>query len=425
MGAASSPIAEVHEAGPAPAPLDPYEALQLHPRAPHDLVEAVYWHQVQVQQAQGNTPKTTARLVTINEAYAILIDPARRAEHDETSGYAGQRSRPLVKPGRTPIRKRLFSRNAPVAARTDADCYELLFIRTGSSPELVDVAYRFRKTQLSGSGVDTRERQLVDEAYEILSDPERKADYDARLARKRRGEPEEPVAEQAAADAASALAPDALAATLAPEAPLPPEAPPARKPRRLWPFGGGAGEAKVKAPRPPVQKGQRQRFRIARKEDTYEARGDRLAQLGQEAPPVSDAGAEAPSEEAPLAATLTFVDGPNRGQVVPLAGGSLIVGSSEHVDVVLGGDSTGVGAAHARVWQRGGEYILHQLDAFAQTKVNGEPLDLRLAILEPGDEITIGQHRILYQHAAIPASDAGTRPDGEPPDAGASAPDER
>jgi hypothetical protein len=58
------------------------------------------------------------------------------------------------------------------------------------------------------------------------------------------------------------------------------------------------------------------------------------------------------------------------------------------------------------VWRREDEYILHQLDSFSTTYVNGDRLDLRLAILEPGDEIRIGPHTLIFDEVPIEEAEA-------------------
>jgi curved DNA-binding protein CbpA len=62
---------------------DPYEVLQVHPRADPDVVRAAYRTLARKYHPDfGGDPK---RMMALNEAWAILGDPDRRTEHDRTS----------------------------------------------------------------------------------------------------------------------------------------------------------------------------------------------------------------------------------------------------------------------------------------------------------------------------------------------------
>jgi predicted component of type VI protein secretion system len=121
--------------------------------------------------------------------------------------------------------------------------------------------------------------------------------------------------------------------------------------------------------------------------------------------------AEPRHEEAPRPvpmgrARFMFTHGPQAGQTVGLTDHSLILGASEAADVVLDNPDGTIGSGHVRVWRREDEYILHQLDSFSTTYVNGERLDLRLAILERGDEIRIGPHTLIFDEVPVAEADA-------------------
>jgi len=109
-------------------------------------------------------------------------------------------------------------------------------------------------------------------------------------------------------------------------------------------------------------------------------------------------------EQSATLAGLVFTVGPFTGQTVALVEGSLIIGSNDIAGLVLPASDGTIGAGHARVWFRGGEYILHQLDTSKTTHVNGERLDLRMVILEAGDEIVIGPHTLRFERAPAAAS---------------------
>ena len=64
---------------------------------------------------------------------------------------------------------------------------------------------------------------------------------------------------------------------------------------------------------------------------------------------------------------------------------------SAHLVVVEGPDS----GRHARVWLREGSFMLHHLDKRFTTRIGERDVDW--AVLEDGDEIVIGPHRIRFE----------------------------
>jgi len=64
---------------------------------------------------------------------------------------------------------------------------------------------------------------------------------------------------------------------------------------------------------------------------------------------------------------------------------------SAHLVVVEGPDS----GRHARVWLREGRFMLHHLDRRLTTSIGERTVDW--AVLEPGDEIVIGPHRLRFE----------------------------
>jgi predicted component of type VI protein secretion system len=99
------------------------------------------------------------------------------------------------------------------------------------------------------------------------------------------------------------------------------------------------------------------------------------------------------------------------GEVINLTENSIILGASDAADVRLANPDGMIGAGHVRVWRREDEFILHQLDSFTTTFVNGERLDLRLAILETGDEIRVGPHVLVFDQSEAPLEDDSSTPD--------------
>jgi curved DNA-binding protein CbpA len=388
--------------GPPAEGMDAYRTLQLMPSAPHDLIEQAYWVLVGRVRAGGSH---SGRLGRLNDAYATLINPERRAAYDLEHGLSKLRTRPKLEMPKRPM----FARKPKFTTRLTH--YQLLDIDFEASPEVVDTAYVFHKAQLRRS--DPRSvylRALLEDAYATLSSPQRRGQYDDKVAPRKRTQETTP----------------APSPTFEPPAPKPlfPEAPPVAdasgavraadgapvagppsatetKPRRT--IRGWLSErlsVRVSDPdrvRPHSDRARQLEARL----DMLEAEHKRLADLGL----LGDRPASIAAEEQPAIAAraqFRFTDGPQRGETIALTENSIILGASDAADVVLANPDGMIGAGHVRVWRREDEYILHQLDSFSTTYVNGERLDLRLAILEPGDEIRIGPHTLIFDQAPAP-----------------------
>jgi pSer/pThr/pTyr-binding forkhead associated (FHA) protein len=67
--------------------------------------------------------------------------------------------------------------------------------------------------------------------------------------------------------------------------------------------------------------------------------------------------------------------------------------------IVLDGD--GIAPEHARIWLRQERYLLHHVGGLSRkTYVSGQEADW--VVLEPGDEVTIGSHRLVFEDARQP-----------------------
>jgi curved DNA-binding protein CbpA len=381
-----------------PEPLDAYRALQLMPSAPHDLIEQAYWVLVGRTRAKGSN---SSRLGRLNDAYATLINPERRAAYDLEHGLTKLRARPKLEMPKRPM----FSRKPSFSTRLTH--YQLLDIDFEALPEVVDTAYVFHKAQLRRSDPRTTYlRALFEDAHATLSNPHRRAEYDDKVAPRKRPIIEAPP-QAAAPEAPSPPAPLFPDVIIEPIVADPPTAPLA---------------SETVAPAPPAQRGSVRgwlRGRLAAREGAGDGKSQRVLRaearqdvIDAEQKRLSDLGllAEPRVEEAPRPITgrarFRFTDGPQAGETVGLAENSLILGASEAADVVLANPDGMIGAGHVRVWRRDHEYILHQLDSFSTTYVNGERLDLRLAILEPGDEIRIGPHTMIFDEVPVEETQA-------------------
>lgn len=123
------------------------------------------------------------------------------------------------------------------------------------------------------------------------------------------------------------------------------------------------------------------------------------AQLGED----SSGRAEAPPTK-PLDPVLdTEVHGELRIKspgasewLVPIGQHPITVGHAPDADIVLQREP-GVAAHHLRLWWRDGRLMLHHLDQATQTLVNGDAADW--IALEPGDEIAVGDYRLVYKQS--------------------------
>jgi hypothetical protein len=73
---------------------------------------------------------------------------------------------------------------------------------------------------------------------------------------------------------------------------------------------------------------------------------------------------------------------------------AVIGASSSTCTIVLDGD--GIAPEHARIWLRQRRYLLHHVGGLSRkTYVSGQEADW--VILETGDEVTIGPHRLVFE----------------------------
>ena len=75
-----------------------YDILMVSPRADRAVISVVYRHLAKrFHPDKDATPEAAARMAELNEAYAILSDPAKRARYDEQIGL--RMTTPAVGPG--------------------------------------------------------------------------------------------------------------------------------------------------------------------------------------------------------------------------------------------------------------------------------------------------------------------------------------
>ena len=96
---------------------------------------------------------------------------------------------------------------------------------------------------------------------------------------------------------------------------------------------------------------------------------------------------------------LTVVDGPDKGKAVRLGEDAATLGSDSDCTLRLSDPDGRVAGHHARIWLREGHFMLHHLAGGRYSTVVGGK-ELKWAVLEDGDEIVIGPHRVRFDAAA-------------------------
>jgi VWFA-related protein len=107
--------------------------------------------------------------------------------------------------------------------------------------------------------------------------------------------------------------------------------------------------------------------------------------------------------ESPPTARLLVVDGPDKGKSVPLGEGAVTLGADADCGLTLANPDGRVGGHHARIWLREEHFMLHHLEGARFVTVVGEK-QVSWAVLENGDEIVVGPHRLRFEHTAAPGA---------------------
>ena len=439
-----------------------YEILQVHPAAPLDLVTAAYWRLADRLQAdRGSDSQAAAALHRLTKAYQTLADPNSRAVYDPSIGLPPEPPYPLPARGQRSSGSRgLFGVNgpqAPAAGNSAVDYYEVLRVDPRVGPRVLAVAYAvmrdyYLRSVLHG-GEPPELMDLFEEAHEVISDTDRRQQYDA--ARARRARP--PRQEQLPAapvepstpgpgrrgplrGAAGVVGTLALAATAGFIQFLCRAAPPAGRflrglskavlallvalGRFLWreigvisPHAGRlvrhSWEVVVKVSRDlAVQTGRlASRGGQAALSWSREVAGSGAARsipakrhfsieeeesiLMSRLPPASAiaAGQAAAAKEEASTAVLVVTGGPAVGRTFPLDGTPLTLGKNNGSDIVL----PWVASRQTRLWAREGRYMICNLADDQPVLVNGQPVVW--ATLEDGDLLIVGPHTLEFSHS--------------------------
>jgi curved DNA-binding protein CbpA len=373
-----------HESASVHSASDAFRVLCLHATASRELIEGAYWSQVVRlrQESGGDANSTPADLRALNEAYATLIERAGAG-----SAHARHHAAPR---GRGPRIGRPSRRKATAAA--PADHYAALSVSPEADATLIELAYDIGRRRFV-MGEPSREARLIDDAYRTLADPHARAAYDARYGFNEVHRP------------APAPAPPREANMASPVQPR--HEPPAAAPH-IEPVGETASRREAPSPKPTVEPPETRVRRLGRPRRTQSIDPLRDASddsepyaRGVDPLPAPTADAAAAAGDAPVHADarLAFVDGPRSGESVALTGEPVVLGSGAFAAVVLPGQDRSVKETHARIWRHNGRYILHQVDQFSTVTLNGDPLGLRLAVLDDGDSLRIGTHMLRFQRS--------------------------
>jgi hypothetical protein len=438
-------------------PFDPYRTLQLHPAAPRDLVEKAYWL---LASSVHSSPVSGSRIEELNAAYGMLVDDAARRSYDEAHGVRALAARAAR--SRSP-HLRLFSAKRPSVDYDDY--YHVLRIDSEADSRIIQVAYDFWTHGLQGARA---ERERIEEAYRTLSNPQLRAQYDARrgdaagpqkveitkrvhaqirIARHNENEgtsavpitvvdgamtgaPDGAPKPAPAVDAAprsSNGAPVEIAATVAASPDVPPvelrasvnaaaatEASATPAPRTAASVAPQAEARAADASPAPLPVPPAHPLAPATKlpggRHLAEAQDNRLLQLREDVPALVDpAPAPLPAalEQQVAAATVAFIAGPRTGERIQLVGDVVTLGSGAGCEIVLEDGSTSIEPEHARLIRRGATYMFRDI-AGHDTAITDVPLPLAVVMLENGDEIQIGLHRMRFATAGASERFAGT-----------------
>jgi curved DNA-binding protein CbpA len=380
-----------------------YEVLQVHPAAPLELITAAYWRLAgEVQSRRSADPTAEVQLHQYTRAYQILTNHESRAEYDSSIGIAEQSLAPNVPSSR---RGGLFG-GKKEAGDSRVDYYEILRIVPTAKPSIVQEAYSTLKTYYVRLVLSDYSPQsllvYLDDAYAVVSDPERRARYDEERHSVAKPVPVKPAV-------AAPVAPDRLVKTEEKRKPKAEKEKQAKVTRIAVPAAGatmrhhdgGSPFKAVGAITGAFGAMGRQLGAMSRREQAQadELLGSRETEvfepseaetmLLQRISSTVEGSPEAPAEQSRAVGRLTVVDGPLSGESFDLRHFPLSLGGDEGCDVRL----PGLASNHARLLHRDGRFVVYNLAADSESNRDAEPW----WVLESGDNLTLGPYRLRFE----------------------------
>lgn len=181
--AAGRPDTDVTQAQGVVLPLDPYKTLELHPAAPRNLIDEVYWA-LAARARRSQSPAARAHLAVLNDAYEILAQDDSRVAWDEKHGLRADGTPPAA--AALPRKKGLFGGGRATAASSllQRTHYETLHV----DPDATDEVIRLASSLLLQKATTSREedavrRAEIQRASQTLLDPQRRGEYDTSIGR--------------------------------------------------------------------------------------------------------------------------------------------------------------------------------------------------------------------------------------------------
>jgi curved DNA-binding protein CbpA len=432
-----------------------YQILQVHPAAPLDLITCAYWRLVNLAHAQGESDKASEIAVYhLTRSYQVLASPGARAEYDKSLGIATLSMQPH------PVRKS-SSAWAPAtwhahAAENDSDdssvdYYSLLRLDPLANQEIVAECYIVMRNHylrlVEQMQVHPELIGLFERAYEVISDPKRRREYDQAV-KKRRRLAQTQAAEQAVRKNGKKPADKRTSGTESTNGVHTGErqdggsrtagrrgAPPRMIPDAGLNGGSSAQPARTPTAEPPgealkvmrslaassaavLKVGGKGSISWARKasqtlrdalldvepleEDGLTPDEERflLNRLSSVPPPPAFVETKPPVYQHGLLARLTLTGGPGLGSAFDIEAVPFTLGEDEGCDVAL----PGLAPEQARLLHRDGQFVLYSLTDEPKTRIHGD--SIAWAVLHDGDSFEVGPYRLRFDSTSVATASA-------------------
>jgi curved DNA-binding protein CbpA len=156
--------------------LDPYKTLQVHPTAPRRLIDEAYWWLA--TRVTGVSARAEHTIQALNDAYTLLGNETLRKAYNLEHRLDEMRQ-PRVHEVRGGFGSFLGLGAPPRLTCDFEDYYHLLGIDTEAAGGVVELAAAIQSQRSAGRTVQHAfMRELVAEAYRVLSHPQLRAQYD-------------------------------------------------------------------------------------------------------------------------------------------------------------------------------------------------------------------------------------------------------